>query len=136
MTADFFHARLGNIATAILCLFCAVGCTTISISGPQPDIEHRFGIVRIDPSGNSRLPQVIYSKGVGLFFGKNSITFGYFSEASIRIPDLSKCSLVIFSENREQLSELIAILNKGDRVFKNACLTSKEGELWYSEKED
>lgn len=103
----------------------ATGCTTLEISGAAPRVEHRFGLLRIEPAGGSAAI-VVRSRGFGLVPSGNGLTLGYSSETTAYFYRLDQCRIVLFPRTPDEVSAFASSLRLAGTTPAEICDVSQK----------
>jgi len=98
------------------------GCSEITLhSDKEILITHSLGLHRISLSDVSE-PVVITTRGVGFVVGADHAVFGIFREELVVFPDATKCRLLVFVKDPEEVSRVIDLLTKSDLPMNAMCI--------------
>lgn len=100
----------------------AVGCTTVTVSGPDGKVSCTGGIV----ATNIRSPEshliTVRSRGAGVFSSDDGLSVGWFSGTRVYAPiNKDRCRVVLIPEDPEDTARFLEVLSRSGINLSEIC---------------
>lgn len=82
-------------------------------------------VVRLDSTGNDST--IVDIKGFGIVSTPTGLTVGWVDQIHAAVPADSRCQVVIWLRNFDEISRLLQVLEKNNSSLNNICLFEKRG---------
>jgi hypothetical protein len=116
-----FVIKINLILTLV---FLTQACSSITNETVKNKPVWRFGIVRVDVTGDDRGAKINEITTVGLWVGETGSGVGFSKSKMISLDD--SCRLVIIVKNSDQLENLMDFLGKSEILNGNQLCTAIE----------
>jgi hypothetical protein len=107
-------------------LLVVEGCTDVTIqTGDQIDVSRSFGLGSIRFGELSR-PLLVRTTGFGVLGGATHLAIGWMDEKLIVFPDPSKCQLLVYVDQPQDLEKVVTTLEHSGIPPTKFCVATGE----------